>query len=164
MIYEKISKGEDGLYYARAFTDERRRNLIQLDNVIIADVGDEISFEVDSEKIGVIHETNITNAIEKSEEWFGKTLQEKVLRNAYTKNSVISTEIIKNTKIFDHDKNLVALENLTTGENCSVIVEFAGLWFAKKAFGPRWNLVQVKKQRPIEQYDESYPDEYMFVE
>lgn len=164
MIYEKIAKGEDGLYYARAFTDERKRNLIQLDNVTVADIGDEISFEVDSEKIDEIHETNIKNAIEKSEEWFGKSLQEKVLRSAYTKNSTISTEIIKNTKIFDHDKNLVSLENLTTGETCSVIVEFAGLWFAKKAFGPRWNLVQVKKQHTVEQYDESYPDEYMFVE
>ena len=27
---------------------------------------------------------------------------------------------------------------------CSIFVEFAGIWFAKKAFGPTWNLVQVK--------------------
>jgi hypothetical protein len=47
---------------------------------------------------------------------------------------------------------------------CSVIVEFAGLWFAKKAFGPRWNLVQVKKRQPEEKFDESYPEDYMFEE
>ena len=27
---------------------------------------------------------------------------------------------------------------------CSIFVEFAGIWFAKKAFGPTWNIVQVK--------------------
>lgn len=164
MIYSKVTKGEDGLYYTRAFTDDRKRNLIQLDNVTVVDVGEDITFEVNSDKIDEIHEVNIVNAVENSKEWFGKTLQEKVLRNAYTQNSTISTETIENTKIFNHDKTRVELGDLSTGETCSIIVEFAGLWFAKKAFGPRWILVQVKKHQPVEQFDESYPDEYMFDE
>jgi len=45
------------------------------------------------------------------------------------------------------------------------LIEFSGLWFAKKAFGPSWNLVQVKvheekKSEPEIHEKESYPDEY----
>jgi hypothetical protein len=46
------------------------------------------------------------------------------------------------------------------GKNCNIILEFAGLWFAKKAFGPAWNIFQVKI------FDEPnlevYPEEYAF--
>ena len=51
---------------------------------------------------------------------------------------------------------------------CSIFVEFSGLWFAKKAFGPSWNLVQVKiheDEKPPEETEpeiEAYPDQYMF--
>jgi hypothetical protein len=46
------------------------------------------------------------------------------------------------------------------GKKCNVILEFAGIWFAKKAFGPAWNVIQVKV------FDEPnlevYPEEYAF--
>lgn len=164
MIYDKLSKGDDGLYHVRAFTEDRKRYFIQLDDVTLTDVGDELVFEVNSDKVEAVHELNIQNAINNSEEWFGKKLQEKTLRSAYTREDTISAERIQSTKIFNHEKELVDYETLESGEMCSVIVEFAGLWFAKKAFGPRWNLVQVKKRQPEEKFDESYPEEYMFEE
>ena len=41
-----------------------------------------------------------------------------------------------------------------------MIVEFSGLWFAKKTFGPIWNLVQVKLfADPIV---DDYPEDYAF--
>jgi hypothetical protein len=62
-----------------------------------------------------------------------------------------------------------------TGIKCSIMLEYAGLWFAKKAFGPTWNLVQVKMNpEPVQEPEptpesdpepepepevESYPDE-----
>ena len=54
--------------------------------------------------------------------------------------------------------------------NCSVVVEFSGLWFAKKAFGPTYNIVQVKlhpepepePEKDENNFDESYPEDYMF--
>jgi hypothetical protein len=50
--------------------------------------------------------------------------------------------------------------SLTDGSKCKVIVEFSGLWFAKKTFGPIWNLVQVKLfAAPI---IDDYPDAYAF--
>jgi hypothetical protein len=164
MIYVKLTKGEDGLYHVRAFTDERKRYFVQLDDVTITDLSGEVVLEVSSDKVDAIHELNIQNAIENSEAWFGKKLQEKTLRSAYTREETLSAERIPGTKIFDHDKSPVDFETLAPGEVCSVIVEFAGLWFAKKAFGPSWNLVQVRKRQPEETFDESYPEDYMFEE
>jgi len=162
MIYDKISREDDGLYHVRAFTEDKKKNFIQLNNVKIIDVGDELVFETDSEKINEIHEININNAIENSQAWFGKTLTEKTLRSAYTREDTICAEIIQSTKVFQYDKSVVNIDSIEPGEICSVIVEFAGLWFAKKAFGPSWNLVQVKKHQQEEKFDETYPDEYMF--
>ena len=164
MIYDKLTKGEDGLYHVRAFTDERKRYFVQLDDVTITDLSGEVVLEVSSDKVDAIHELNIQNAIENSEAWFGKKLQEKTLRSAYTREETLSAERIPGTKIFDHDKSPVDFETLAPGEVCSVIVEFAGLWFAKKAFGPSWNVVQVKKRQPEETVDDSYPEDYMFEE
>jgi hypothetical protein len=164
MIYDKLTKGEDGLYHVRAFTDERKRYFVQLNDVTIVDLTDEMVFEVASDKLDTIHETNIQNAIDNSQEWFGKKLQEKTLRSAYTREETLSAERIPGTKIFDHEKSLIDFETLAPGEVCSVIVEFAGLWFAKKAFGPSWNVVQVKKRQPEETVDDSYPEDYMFEE
>ena len=56
-----------------------------------------------------------------------------------------------------------------SGKVCSLFVEFSGIWFAKKAFGPSWNLVQVKihedeSEEPEKEESpvESYQEEYMF--
>ena len=41
MIYDTVAKGEDGLYHVRAFTDERKRKFIQLNDVkIVEKTGD----------------------------------------------------------------------------------------------------------------------------
>lgn len=164
MIYDKLTKEEDGLYHVRAFADDRKRHFIQLNDVTITEVGEELVFDVASDDVNAIHELNIQNAIDNSQEWFGKKLQEKTLRGAYTREETLSAERIVGTKVFDHEKSLVDFDTLAPGEVCSVIVEFAGLWFAKKAFGPSWNLVQVRKSQPEEKFDESYPEDYMFEE
>jgi hypothetical protein len=162
MIYDSLTKGEDGLYRVRAFTDDHKRHFVQLNDVTLVDVGDELTFETSSEKIAAIHDVNIQNAIDNGEAWFGKKLTEKTLATAYTREDTFSAERIPSTKVFDHEKSPLDFSALAPGDTCSVIVEFAGLWFAKKAFGPSWNVVQVRKHQVAEKFDESYPEEYMF--
>ena len=41
-------------------------------------------------------------------------------------------------------KESVEFSSITVGMSCTALVEFSGLWFAKKAFGPSWNIVQLK--------------------
>ena len=163
MIYDKLTKGDDGLYHVRAFTDDRKKYFVQLNGVTIMDVGDDLVLEALSEKIDSIHELNIQNAIDNSQEWFGKKLAEKTLRSAYTREDTLTAERIPDTKVFSADKVLTDFGVIKPGDTCSVIVEFSGLWFAKKAFGPSWNIVQVKMHPPPEEkFDETYPEDYMF--
>ena len=57
---------------------------------------------------------------------------------------------------------MVDFEIMQPGKGCNVILEFAGLWFAKKAFGSSWNIVQVKIHAdPIL---DVYPEGYAFVD
>jgi hypothetical protein len=163
MLYDTLAKGDDGLYHVRAFTDERKKYFIQMNDVTITDVGDDLVFEPTPEKIDGVHEMNIQAAIENSEAWFGKKLTEKTLRAAYTREDTLSAERIPDTRVFDAEKVPVDFDVIAAGDTCSVIVEFSGLWFAKKAFGPSWNIVQVKVSPPPEEkFDETYPEEYMF--
>lgn len=163
MIYDKLTKGDDGLYHARAYTDERKKFFVQLNDVTITEIGDDVSFEfTNTEKIDTIHDKVIQDAIDNSVEWFGKKLTEKTLRSAYTREDTISAERITDTKVFTHEKEITDFNVIKTGDVCSVIVEFNGLWFAKKAFGPSWNIVQVKMRQPEEKFDETYPENYMF--
>lgn len=163
MIYDKLTKGDDGMYHVRTFTDDRKKHFIQVNGVIVTDVTDDFVFETTSEKIDAIHELNIQSAIENSQEWFGKKLTEKTLRSAYTREDTLSAERIPDTKVFNSEKTLVGFDTINPGDTCSIIVEFSGLWFAKKAFGPSWNIVQVKVHPPPEQkFDETYPADYMF--
>ena len=168
MIYDTISKGDDGLYHVQAFNDEHKRCFVRVDNVIITDVTDDITFDVNaSSAIDEIHEANIQNAIENGEAWFGKKVSEKTIRSAYIRDEALTAECIEQTKIFGSDKELLDKDALANDMKCSVILEFNGMWFAKKAFGPAWNVVQVKIEKsepePVQEvFDRSYSEEYMF--
>ena len=163
MIYDKLTKGDDGLYHVRAFTDERKKYFVQLNDVTITDIGEDVVFElVNTDKVDIIHEQVIQDAVDNSAEWFGKKLAEKTLRSAYTREDTISAEHITDTKVFNPEKEIIGFDVIKPGDVCSVIVEFSGLWFAKKAFGPSWNIVQVKVRQPEEKFDETYPENYMF--
>ena len=65
MIYDTVSKGEDGLYHVRAFTDDRKRKFVQLNDVkIVEKTADDISFEpADFTKIDELHDTNVPRGV-----------------------------------------------------------------------------------------------------
>jgi hypothetical protein len=175
MIYDTLSKGEDGLYHSRALNDEKKRHLIQLNGVTVSDVDHEtgeVSFEVTGEdnqaKVESVHVTNLQSALENSKTWFGKELPEKTISSAYTRSENLETDRISATRVFDHTKESVEFSSITVGMSCTVLVEFSGLWFAKKAFGPSWNIVQLKipeaeveVEAEAEAEEETYPDQYM---
>ena len=169
MIYSNPIKGDDGLYHVRTYTDERKRRFLRVNDVKIVDItDDDITFDVNgSEIIDSLHDMNTKSAIENTETWFGKKVSEKTIRSSYIRDEVITADCIKHTKIFDSDKTNIERDMLEVGQMCSVIFEFEGLWFAKKAFGPAWNVVQVKVHTPEtcdtqEDFDDTYPDDYMF--
>ncbi len=169
MLYNAPAKGDDGLYFVKALNDSKRKCLVQLNKVKVDDVSGDIVFELASEanvqKIGAIDTLNLEAARGNCETWFGKQLSEKVIEGAYTSSVAdgqVTGERIEVTKAFNAQQESVDIENVQAGKVCDVILEFAGLWFAKKSFGSSWNVVQVRVHPdPIL---DTYPEEYAFVD
>ena len=169
MLYNAPAKGEDGLYFVKALNDSKRKCLVQLNGVKIADVSGDIVMDLESEvniaKIQAIDTENLGAAVENAETWFGKKLSEKVVDGAYTSSIAdgqITGERIEVMKVFNAEREEMDFENVQSGKSCDVILEFAGLWFAKKSFGSSWNVVQVRVHPdPIL---DTYPDGFAFVD
>ena len=172
MIYNAPSKGDDGLYFVKTLNDDKRKCLVQLNKVKISEcsptgelVMDFAPGGVASGKIEDINTRILEAALENCESWFGKKLSESVIKGAYTpglKDDQVTGERLDVTKVFNAQQELIDFENIQTDKTCDVILEFAGLWFAKKAFGPTWNIVQVRvHDDPIL---DTYPEEYAFVD
>ena len=169
MLYNAPAKGDDGLYFVKALNDSKRKCLVQLNGVKIVDTSGDIVLDLVSEvnlaKIQAIDEQNHTAAQENCETWFGKQLSEKAIEGAYTSSVAdgqVTGERIEVTRVFDSQQERVEFESIQPGKTCDVILEFAGLWFAKKSFGPSWNVVQVRVHPdPIL---DTYPEEYAFVD
>lgn len=169
MKYNSPIKGDDGLYFVKALSDDKRKCLVQLNKVKISDVSGEIVMdavsELNTKKIENIDIQNVEAAIENCESWFGKKLSDNIVKGAYTSNlkdGQVTCDRIEVTKVFNAQQEVVDFDLVQPGKVCDVIVEFAGLWFAKKTFGTTWNLVQVRVH-PDPVLD-IYPDEYAFVD
>jgi len=149
MIYGKTpSKGEDGLYHVKAMTDGGKRCYVHVKNVVVTDDTDaELTFDLSGavgvENVEAIHANNIDAANENSVAWFTKQLPKKTISKLYIKQDTLSADKISATKVFGANRErLTEVPNLV-GSKCSIMLEYAGLWFARKKFGPQWNLVQV---------------------
>ena len=169
MLYNAPAKGDDGLYFVKALNDTKRKCLVQLNKVKVADISGDVVLDLVSEanlqKIGDIDALNLEAAQENCETWFGKQLTEKVIQGAYTpsvSDGQITGECIEVTKAFNAQQEQIELDTIQPGKTCDVILEFAGIWFAKKSFGSSWNVVQVRVHPdPIL---DIYPEEYAFVD
>jgi len=170
-MYTTPTKGEDGLYFVKVLRDDKRKHLIQLNKVKITDVSGEIAMDLASEmntqKISTIDTANLDAALENCESWFGKKVSEGVIKGAYKSSldtDVLTCDRLDVTRVFNSQQELVDFEAVQPEKTCDVILEFAGIWFAKKAFGPTWNVVQVRVHDDPEPILDTYPDEYAFVD
>ena len=169
MLYNPPVKGEDGLYFVKALTDEKRKCLVQVNNVKVVDVSGEFVFDLSSnvniKKIVEVDTHNLEAAVDNCETWFSRKLSENVITTAYTPSHVsqeITGDLLDVTKVYNSKQEVVDITSVQPGKVCDVILEFAGLWFAKKNFGPSWNVVQVRvHEDPIL---DTYPEGYAFVD
>ena len=49
MLYNSPVKGDDGLYFVKALTDEKRKCFVQLNKVTLADISNEIVFDLNTD-------------------------------------------------------------------------------------------------------------------
>ena len=176
MFYNTPAKGDDGLYFVKASNDEKRKCLVQLNAVTVSEVSGDMIFDINSDtnadKIIDIETQNLAAARDNSVEWFGKQLSDKVINGAYRSvlnNGQMTADMIVDppVRVFNIKQESIDIEAIQNDKTCDVIVEFAGIWFAKKAFGGHWNVVQVRvhddpvREEPV---TDVYPEEYAFVD
>ena len=173
MFYSSPTKGEDGLYFVKASNDDKTKCLIQLNDVIVSEVSGELVFDVVSdEKITDVESRNLLAAQDNCEEWFGKKLSKAVLDTAYQSvlsSGQMSADIITEPKVrvFNKNQEPIDFEIVQPGKKCDLLVEFAGIWFAKKAFGGNWHVVQIRvHEDPVveDPISDVYPEQYAFVD
>ena len=173
MIYGQPKKLPDGRYYLKVSTDDGNRCMLQLNNTTLLtkfSESENVTLSLNDKslaKIQAVNAQNLESAKENGESWFGKQVSEKTLEAAYSPNvkdnTIITSKATVNknvvTKCYDHEKNPVDLDNLDENMKCDVIVEFSGLWFMKKTFGPIWRIAQIRLKAPPKKV---YPDDYLF--
>lgn len=168
MLYSEVKKLSDGRYYTKATKEDGSRVFVQLNGVTLlsrfADT-DTVLMDVtqSKSKLDEVDSHNIESAKNHSTEWFGKEMSDKTLEAAYTRvvtqdNEFTVKKIHSDVKVYDSKRQEIDPETLKEGDVCDVILEFSGLIFSKKSFGPHWKLVQVKC-RPLPK--KSFVD-YMF--
>jgi hypothetical protein len=164
MLFKAPTKGDDGIYYARATDDTKKKVFVQLNKVKVHDsTAATVTFDTNApsrKKLQKIETENLQQALEHSVEWFGREMSEEALSAAYYNDlTQLTAERIAPTKIFNADAEVVDFDALVKGKKCNVILEFVGLYFAKSSFGPVWNLVQVKLHADPQP---EYPEEFAF--
>lgn len=163
MLFKNPTKDTDGIYYARATTDNKKKHFVQLNKVSVAAVADDqVTFELTPaaiRKIAALDEGNLQAALDNAESWFGREMTREALEAAYCRPAQLTAERIPPTKVFSSENEPVDFASLKPGDKVNCIIEFVGLYFAKQSFGSCFNAVQVKihaKEQP------EYPVEYAF--
>lgn len=166
MLYNTPTKGDDGCYFVRATGDDKKKCFIQLNKVHVSAVTDkdltiELVSAANAKKIAAITKANLQAAKENAVVWFGKQKTPEALKAAYSDTELVA-ECIPPTKVFSAEQQLVDFSKIQDGRECSIILEYAGMWFAKTAFGPSYNIVQLRLHpEPVRS---EYPEEYAFAE
>jgi hypothetical protein len=171
MKFGAPTKDEDGLYYARVKGDDDKKVFVQLNKVkCTRSSASAAEFTIDQagnkKKIRKIEDENISAATENAEAWFGTELTPEQIKAAYSSifesTGRLSVERIPPTKVFTSNLEQTDFESIVEGKTCNLIVEFAGLYFARSSFGPMWNLVQAKLH--ADPVVSEYPEEPAFAD
>jgi hypothetical protein len=177
MKYGSPKQLPDGRYFVKVSTDEDGRVLFQLNNVKLVNKfseSDTVTLDLSScdqeDKLTKVDQANIEKAKECSEQWFGRKVADKTLESAYVSDrdgtlfeaSKIVSKSTVLTRVFDHTKTHVESDTLEADTVCNIMIEFTGLWFMKKSFGPVWRVVQILLKAPPKQKKPRYTEECMF--
>lgn len=157
MKFSEVRKTTDGRYYTKATAGENTQVTVQIDKVKVSDFS-MLTFSdiTNTSKITDIDTENKAAAVDNSEAWFGKVLNEIQLKAAYVSSmqegvmNISKVTIGKKSvmKVFDHEHNEISVDDIDSELTCDVVIEFSGLWFLRNSFGPIWRLAQIRCHRP----------------
>ena len=162
-------KTSDGKYFVKPL----EKTFVQLDAIRWVSHDDNaVTIGLDEHsttKITDVDAKIIQAAKDNSELWFERKVADKTIEAAFTK--VIATEhdmsetwknIMNVTRAAGSkvyvNKQSVDASIITEGSICDVVLEFCGVTFGKKNYGPSWRLVQTRVRQPRKK---AY-DDYLF--
>lgn len=143
----------DGEIHVQVSCGDGRPMFKQFNNVKIEEItGDSLVLNVQDNDLGSYDHDILASAKENRQEWFGRELADSTLEKRYSsalEGDLFSTNILKGKfRCYDHEKNVVPVEDLKPGMVCSVVVELRRIWFDKRNYGPDWFGVQVRLAPP----------------
>jgi hypothetical protein len=160
IVYSDPVKLNDGRYFVKASTGDSPV-YVSLKNVVVHDpTTDDIEIRVsegDALNISNFDKTFVDDAVTNSEKWFSKKIGQDVISSYYQSSldgDTLETQPVVNSKgkvavaLFDSAKNQVQKVDVDTA--ATVLLQFEGLWFLRKTFGPVWRLVQVRVKKTLE--------------
>ena len=157
-MFSQPKKTPDGRYYVKA-TEQK---LVQLNNIKLVSVSqDSVTLALTEDAqviISAIDTGNLEAAKVNQESWFNRQVADKTLEAAYMKS--FSDGVMNVTKPVYHKvyrgKGLTD-DVLSDGDVCDVVLDFTGISFTKKTFGPVWRIIQTRlKVAPKKKYHEEY--------
>lgn len=174
MIFGKPKKLPDGRYYLKVTKDDESRVMYQLNKTKLVtkfDDSENVTLELTESAaatVSKVDEEILAAAKTNCLDWFGKNLAEKTLDTAFSKSvkdgvmnvgkATVKGQVL--TKVFNSvTKEAVETNTLEADAVCDVMLEFSGVWFMKKTFGPIWRIAQARILAPPKKV---YPDEYLF--
>jgi len=174
MIFGKPKKLPDGRYYLKVTKDDETRVMYQLNRTKLVtkfDDSENVTLELTDAAVSIISsvdESILAAAKTNCLDWFGKNLAEKTLDAAFSRSvtgghlmtvgkATVKGQIL--TKVYTNTRDLVESSVLEADVSCDVMLEFSGIWFMKKTFGPIWRIAQA---RMLAAPKKLYPDEYLF--
>jgi hypothetical protein len=159
-MFNTPKKTQDGRYYVKPSEPK----LVQLNGVKIVSVSqDNVTLSLSEEAQKVISDIDVSNidaAKANCESWFSRIVQDKTLEAAYVKSFTDGTmNVSKPTfhRVY-RGKELVE-EQPVEGDVCDVVIDFTGITFSKKTFGPVWKIIQTRLKVPPKK---KYHEEYLF--
>ena len=131
-------KCKDGRYYLRTTGEGVRKNF----------KGVTVSLPDGTVDFGgwELKDVIVDKALELREQWFGRKLSDKVVRNAYIPSGTCIQVSTKTCKVYNHKKELLDEPDFTG--LADICLEHVGLSFTQKNYQSVWKLVQVRKCKP----------------
>jgi hypothetical protein len=159
-MFSQPKKTQDGRYYVKP-TDPK---LIQLNGVKIVSVSqDTVTLSLDENAQNVISAIDVSNleaAKANCESWFSRVVQEKTLEAAYMKSYTDGVmNVSKPTFHRVYRGKELTDDQPVDGDVCDVVIDFTGITFSKKTFGPVWKILQTRLKVPPKK---KYHEEYLF--
>lgn len=157
-MFSQPKKTQDGRYYVKPVEPK----LVQLNSVKIVSVSqDTITLALGDEAqqaISAIDASNLEAAKVNSESWFSRVVQDKTLEAAYGKSFTDGVMNVTKPVIYRvYRGKEITDDQPVEGDVCDVVVEFGGISFTKKTFGPVWKILQTRlKVLPKKKYHEEY--------